>query len=325
MKNLDCDHFPGVSLEPIDKNSLYHVPVLGRQVMAFLRPGPGALFLDGTVGGGGHSRMILETGAEIVALDQDPEALAECRRRLAEFGNKVRFVQSNFCDARESVERLEEKRLFTGALLDLGVFSHQLDSAGRGFSFQQDGPLDMRMGPGVSQTAADAVNHLDAEELAGIFRNFGEEPAARRIAAHLVEARKSRPFETTLQLAEAIAQVVPRRGPRHPATRVFQALRIHVNDELGSLRRALQAIPGLLAPGGRFAVITFHSLEDRIVKVFFREQSREWIDRPEWPAPRRNPDRHFQLLTPHPITASVGEIRENPRARSAKLRVAEKL
>ncbi len=312
-------------MEPNDKSAAYHVPVLGRQVLSFLRPAPGGLFLDGTAGGGGHARMILEAGAEVVALDRDPEALAECRRALAEFGDRARVVESNFCDAAAAVRKSGEERLFDGALLDLGVSSHQLDEARRGFSFQQDGPLDMRMGPGVPRTAAEVVNGLDATELADIFLQYGEEPAARRIAGHLVEVRKARPFESTLQLAEAVAKVSPRRGPRHPATRVFQALRIHVNDELGSLRRALQTIPALLAPGGRFAVITFHSLEDRIVKVFFRERSREWIDRPEWPEPRRNPERQFQLLTPHPITASDGEIRENPRARSAKLRVAVKL
>ena len=325
MKNLDCDQFPGISLEQNAKTPAYHVPVLDRQVMAFLRPAPGGLFLDGTAGGGGHSRLILETGAEVVAFDQDPEALAECRNRLSEFGTRVRLVETNFRDIHAALEKIGETRLFTGALLDLGVSSRHLDAAERGFSFQQEGPLDMRMGPGVAQTAADVVNTLEAPELTEIFRNYGEEPAARRIAAHLVQARQSRPFETTLQLAEAVCKVLPRHGPRHPATRVFQALRIHVNDELGALRRALQAVPAHLAPGARFAVITFHSLEDRIVKVFFREHSREWIDRPEWPAPRRNPDRQFHLLTPHPITASAGEIHENPRARSAKLRVVEKI
>lgn len=325
MKNLDCEHFPGISLEQKNKTAAYHVPVLGRQVMAFLRPGPGLLFLDGTAGGGGHSRMMLEAGAEVVAFDQDPEALEECRRGLAEFAPKIRLIETNFRDIHEALESIGEERLFNGALLDIGVSSRHLDCAERGFSFQQDGPLDMRMGPGATRTAADLVNSLDALELTEIFRSLGEEPAARRIAAHLVNERKARPFETTLQLAEAVAKVVPRHGPRHPATRVFQALRMHVNDELGALRRALQAIPSHLASGARFAVITFHSLEDRIVKVFFREQSREWIDRPEWPAPRRNPARQFQLLTPHPITASAGEIQDNPRARSAKLRVVEKL
>ena len=325
MKNLDCDQFPGISLKQNDKTAAYHVPVLGRQVMAFLRPGPDGMFLDGTAGGGGHARMMLEAGAEVMALDQDPEALAECRQRLADFENRVRLVETNFRDINEALEEIGETRLFNGALLDLGVSSRHLDSAERGFSFQQDGPLDMRMGPGASQTASDVVNTLDTQGLMEIFRNYGEEPAARRIATHLVQARQLRPFQTTLQLADAICKVVPRHGPRHPATRVFQALRMHVNEELGALRRALQAVPGHLAPGARFAVITFHSLEDRIVKVFFREHSREWIDRPEWPAPRRNPERQFQLLTPHPITASAEEIQENPRARSAKLRVVEKL
>lgn len=325
MKNLDCDQFPGISLEQKNKTAAFHVPVLGRQVMAFLRPCPGGLFLDGTAGGGGHSRMMLEAGAEVVAFDQDPEALAECRRGLSEFAPKIRLVETNFRDIHEALERIGEKRLFDGALLDIGVSSQHLDSAERGFSFQQDGPLDMRMGPAAAQTAADVVNSFGATELAEIFRTLGEEPAARRIAAHLVHTRQAGLFKTTLQLAEAISKVVPRHGPRHPATRVFQALRMYVNDELGALRRALQAVPAHLAPGARLTLITFHSLEDRIVKVFFREHSREWIDRPEWPAPRRNPVRQFQLLTPHPITASVGEIQDNPRSRSAKLRVVEKL
>jgi 16S rRNA (cytosine1402-N4)-methyltransferase len=183
----------------------------------------------------------------------------------------------------------------------------------------------MRMGPSIKQTAAEVVNTMEAAELTSIFYQYGEEPRGRQIAAHLVRVRKTRPFETTLQLADAVCEVIPRRGPRHPATRVFQALRMHVNDELGALRRALLEIPSRLAPGARFAVITFHSLEDRIVKVFFREHSREWIDRPEWPEPRRNPDRLFRLLTPHPVTATARETQQNPRARSAKLRVVEKL
>lgn len=325
MKNLDCDHFLGISVEHLDNNAVYHVPVMGQQTMAFLQTGPGGLFLDGTAGGGGHTRMMLEAGAEVVALDQDPEALAECRRQLAGFGDRVRLVETNFQDADAALDRIGESRLFNGALLDLGVSSRHLDAAERGFSFQQDGPLDMRMGPSIKQTAAEVVNTMEAAELTSIFYQYGEEPRGRQIAAHLVRVRKTRPFETTLQLADAVCEVIPRRGPRHPATRVFQALRMHVNDELGALRRALLEIPSRLAPGARFAVITFHSLEDRIVKVFFREHSREWIDRPEWPEPRRNPDRLFRLLTPHPVTATARETQQNPRARSAKLRVVEKL
>ena len=325
MKNLDCEHFLGIRVEQLDKTSVYHVPVMGQQVMAYLQPGPGGLFLDGTAGGGGHTRMMLEAGAEVVSFDQDPEALAECRRQLADFGDRVRLVETNFQDVDQALESISESRLFNGALLDLGVSSRHLDAAERGFSFQQDGPLDMRMGPGAKQTAAEVVNAMEASELASIFHQYGEEPRARQIAAHLVKVRDKRPFETTLQLADAVCEIIPRRGPRHPATRVFQALRMHVNDELGALRRALLEIPSHLASGARFAVITFHSLEDRIVKVFFREHSREWIDRPEWPEPRRNPDRLFRLLTPHPVTATAGETQRNPRARSAKLRVVEKL
>ncbi len=325
MKNLDCDEFLGISVEQLDKDSVYHVPVMGQQVTAFLQPGPGGLFLDGTAGGGGHSRMMLEAGADIVAFDQDPEALAECRRQLGDFCDRVRLVETNFQDVDEALKGIGEKSLFNGALLDLGVSSRHLDAAERGFSFQQEGPLDMRMGPGIRQTAAEVVNSMEASELADIFFQYGEEPRAKQIAAHLARLRKTRPFETTLQLADAVCEILPRRGPRHPATRVFQALRMHVNDELGALRRALLAIPPRLAPGARFAVITFHSLEDRIVKVYFREHSREWIDRPEWPEPRRNPDRLFRLLTPHPVTATARETQQNPRARSAKLRVVEKL
>jgi len=325
MKNLDCDQLLGISVEHLDKTAVYHVPVMGQQMMAFLQPSPGGLFLDGTAGGGGHTRMMLEAGGEVVALDQDPEALAECSRQLVGFSDRVRLIETNFRDVDAALDRIGERRLFNGALLDLGVSSHHLDAAERGFSFQQNGPLDMRMGPGIKQTAAEIVNTMEAAELASIFHQYGEEPRARQIAAHLVRIRKSRRFETTLQLADAVCEIIPRRGPKHPATRVFQALRMHVNDELGVLRCALSEIPSLLAPSARFAVITFHSLEDRIVKVFFREHSREWIDRPEWPEPRRNPNRLFRLLTPHPITATARETLQNPRARSAKLRVVEKL
>jgi 16S rRNA (cytosine1402-N4)-methyltransferase len=325
MKNLDCDQFLGISVEQLDKDSVYHVSVMGQQVTAYLQPGPGGLFLDGTAGGGGHTRMMLEAGAEVVAFDQDPEALAECRRQLGDFGGRVRLVETNFQNVEAALAGIGETRLFNGALLDLGVSSRHLDAAERGFSFQQEGPLDMRMGPGIQQTAAEVVNTMEASRLAEIFFEYGEEPRGKQIAAHLARVRKTRPFETTLQLADSVCEIIPRRGPRHPATRVFQALRMHVNDELGALRRALQAIPPHLAPGARFAVITFHSLEDRIVKVFFREHSREWIDRPEWPEPRRNPDRLFRLLTPHPVTATARETQQNPRSRSAKLRVVEKI
>jgi 16S rRNA (cytosine1402-N4)-methyltransferase len=326
MKNLEWDNIAGVSLKAIKQaDSTYHVPVLAKQTLAFLQPAPGMLMLDGTAGGGGHSSLMLEAGADVIALDQDPEALIECAGRLKKFGTRARVVESNFRNAPQAFAEIGEERLVNGALLDIGVSSHQLDAASRGFSLMQDGPLDMRMSPRAGMTAADAVNTMPVAELARIFKDYGEEPIARRIATHIGEVRARKPFQTTLELAKAVEEVSPRRGPRHPATRIFQALRIHVNDELGALREALHELPALLAPGARLAIITFHSLEDRIVKVFFRETSREWIDRPEWPQPRRNPDRLFKLLTTHPISASESEIDENPRSRSAKLRVVEKI
>ena len=209
-----------------------------------------------------------------------------------------------------------------GILLDLGVSSHQLDTPERGFSFQREGPLDMRMGHS-GQTAADLVNTAPASELARIFRQYGDEPRAIQFAARIVRAREKKPFTTTTELAELIA--AGRQGPRHPATRVFQALRIAVNDEIGSLERSLPELSALLAPCGRLAIITFHSLEDRIVKHFFRRHSVVEIDDPTWPAPRPNPERIFDLLTPRSLTASPEELASNPRSRSARLRVVEKL
>lgn len=326
MKNLDCENLGSALVN--DTNAIpahWHTPVLANQVSAALQPSPGLLFLDGTAGGGGHSRSLLEAGANVIALDQDPEALARCKANLAEFGDRVRFVESNFRNAVQALASIGVTGGLNGALLDIGVSSHQLDEAKRGFSLMREGPLDMRMGPTITETAADIVNTRSAEELTRIFRLYGEEPNARKIATAIVARRDSKPFTTTLDLADAIASVSPRSGPRHPATRVFQALRIEVNDELGALRQALTAIPPLLAPGARFAIITFHSLEDRIVKVFFKEHSLEWIDRPEWPRPRRNPNRQFRLVTRHPIIPCDREVDINPRARSAKLRVVEKL
>jgi 16S rRNA (cytosine1402-N4)-methyltransferase len=305
--------------------STYHVPVTGKAGEGLSSACSGYAFLDGTAGGGGHSAILLKSGAEVIGLDQDPEALAECRENLKEFGTRIRLVESNFRNACATLEEIGEERLLNGVLLDIGVSSHQLDEAERGFSLMREGPLDMRMSPEMEMSAADVVNTLPADELTRIFKEYGEEMNARRIAAKIVEIRSSRPFQTTFDLVNAVEAVCPRRGPKHPATKVFQALRIYVNDELNALRQALHTLSARLAPGARFAVITFHSLEDRIAKVFFREHSREWIDRPEWPRPRRNPDRLFKILTPHPIAPSEREIQRNPRARSAKLRVVEKI
>jgi 16S rRNA (cytosine1402-N4)-methyltransferase len=327
MNCLDLEDPLNLLLEDFDflpDMTDYHTPVLSEEVGAFLRPAPGILYLDGTLGGGGHSELLLQAGASVIALDRDADAIAHATERLAKFGSRFAAIQANYANAEYILEKLGVSSL-GGALLDIGVSSHQLDEPSRGFSLMHDGPLDMRMGPDATCKASDLVNDAPIDELIRIFREYGEERAASRIANHLDQLRGRTPFVTTGQLAEAVAQVVPRTGKRHPATRVFQALRIAVNDELGALERGLKAIGGRLARGGRFGVITFHSLEDRIVKHWFKQHSAEWIDRPEWPEPRKNPDRIFRLLTPHPIDPCPDEVEHNPRARSAKLRVVERI
>jgi 16S rRNA (cytosine1402-N4)-methyltransferase len=301
----------------------YHRPVLLREVLGYLRPGPGKTFLDGTIGGGGHARAFLEAGAEVIGVDQDPDAIAESMASLAEFTSRLTLIRSNFADINRYLNEMGLPR-FDGVLIDLGISSHQLDTPQRGFSFQHCGPLDMRMGPNVPRKASDLVNYAPAAELVRIFRDYGEEPAARRIAAEIVRTRVSHPFSTTAELARAVEAVLPRRGPRHPATRVFQALRIAVNDELGTIERALPLLAEQVKPGGRFAVITFQSLEDRLVKQFFRKVTQEWMDRPEWPEPKRNPSFGFRSLTSRPVEPSEEELTANPRSRSAKLRVIER-
>ena len=302
----------------------YHRPVLVRESVELLAPRPGSIVVDGTCGGGGHTAEILRTGADVVALDQDPDAIGHATETLSEFGDRVTLCQANF---REAGRVLDELGIATigGALLDLGVSSRQLENAGRGFSVMRQGPLDMRMDPRRELTAATIINSYPEEDLTRIFRELGEEPAARRIASQLVKLRKATPYQETLQLAKAIEKIVWRHGRRHPATQVFQALRMEVNDELGALAEGLRVLTQRLESGSRFAVITFHSLEDRIVKNFFRDRSREWLDRPEWPEPRRNPDYCFRLVTDKPIEPGENEQRNNPRSRSAKLRVAEKI
>jgi 16S rRNA (cytosine1402-N4)-methyltransferase len=302
----------------------YHRPVLVSESVELLAPRAGSVVVDGTCGGGGHTAEILRTGADVVALDQDPDAIEFAREKLAEFGGRVTVVQANFREAGKVLDELGVVGI-GGALLDLGVSSRQLENASRGFSVMRQGPLDMRMDPRRELTAATVVNSYSEEDLTRIFRELGEEPAARRIASQLVKLRKVTPFQDTMQLAKAIEKIVWRHGRRHPATQVFQALRMEVNDELGALEEGLRALTKRLEPGARFAVITFHSLEDRIVKNFFRDRSREWLDRPEWPEPRPNPDFVFRLVTDKPVEPGENEQRNNPRSRSAKLRVAEKI
>src|SRR5437868_9205285 len=303
---------------------IYHRPVLVRETIELLAPRAGALVLDATCGGGGHSEAILKCGANVVALDQDPDAVAEATTRLKKFGSRVTLLKANFRDAHKVLDTLGIEQI-GGAILDLGVSSRQLENAERGFSLMRNGPLDMRMDPASEKTAGAIINSYSEEELTRLFRDLGEEPAARRIASALVKQRKTAPFRETLGLARAIEKIVGRHGRRHPATQVFQALRMEVNDELGALAQGLRVVTERLEPGARIAVISFHSLEDRMVKNFFRERSREYVDRPEWPEPRPNKERDLLVITPRPVEPSENEQRFNARARSAKLRVAEKL
>src|SRR5213596_3673118 len=303
---------------------IYHRPVLAEKVVELLAPKPGSLVVDGTCGGGGHTEALLRTGADILALDQDPDAVRHVTEQLAQFGRRISVRQTNF---RHAYKVLDELGFSTigGALLDLGVSARQLENAERGFSLLRNGPLDMRMDPRNPLTAATIVNEYSAEQLTRLFREFGEEPAARRIASLIVKMRKTSPFRETLPLARAIEKAVGRHGRRHPATQVFQALRMEVNDELGALEEGLRVLTARLQTGGRVAVISFRSLEERMVKSFFRDHSQEWLDRPEWPEPQRNPDYDLKLITAKPVEPAPEEQRANPRSRSAKLRVAGKI
>jgi 16S rRNA (cytosine1402-N4)-methyltransferase len=303
-----------------------HRPVLLAEVLEALQPRAGGRYVDGTLGGAGHARAILKASTPagwLFGCDRDWQAIEAARERLAPFGDRVELRHGNYSGLNEWVDAGS----CDGALLDLGVSSHQLDTAERGFSFQQDGPLDMRMDPGNGSTAADLVNTLPASELASIFWNFGEERQARRIARAIDEERSRKPFQTTGQLAGLIARVSPRKGRRvHPATRVFQALRMVVNDELGALERGLSGVLAVLKPGGRLAIITFHSLEDRMVKQFGRVRARDYevpgeVDVPELRIPRAP---ELKWVTRKPVEPGPEEVQANPRSRSARLRVMEK-
>ena len=302
----------------------YHRPVLAAEAVELLELRAGALIVDATLGGGGHTEAILRTGADVLALDQDPDAIEFAGQRLAHFGGRVTLRQSNFRDVGSVLDELGIVKI-GGALLDIGVSSRQLENGERGFSVMRNGPLDMRMDPRRDLTAATVVNDYSEEELTRLLREYGEEPAARRIASQLVKTRKETPFTETMQLAKAVEKIVGRHGRRHPATQVFQALRMEVNDELGALAEGLRVLTERLDSGARIAVITFHSLEDRIVKNFFRDLSREWLDQPNWPEPKRNPQFALRPVTSKPVEPSENEQRLNPRSRSAKLRVAQKL
>ncbi len=307
-----------------DATPFHHVTVLRREAVEALQPGEGRVLVDATLGGGGHSELMLEQGATVWGIDQDPAARKAARKRLAAYGERLHIVAGNFRNAAELL-RAEGLEQADGLLADIGISSPQVDQAGRGFSFLAEGPLDMRMNPAAPRSAADIVNTASESELADILWQYGEERASRAIARRIVQERAKAPITTTTQLADLIATVLPRKGKQHPATRSFQALRIAVNDELGALDALLESGLSLLKSGGRFAIITFHSLEDRAVKRYFDRVTRPEIDRPEWPAPRPNPEYAARLVTRKPVVASDAELAANPRARSAKLRVIEKL
>lgn len=300
----------------------YHLSVLPAETVDWMAAGPGKFIIDGTLGGGGHTELFLRAGARVLGVDRDPEALAHARQRLAGFGDRFETWQGNFANVLDSPP-LQRGELADGLLLDLGVSSRQLDAPERGFSFQKDGPLDMRMGPSSPRTAAEVVNQWPESRLVKLFFELGEEPKSRRIAAAIVKRREQKPFTTTLDLADHIERTIGRHGRTHPATRVFQAIRMAVNEELESLAMAMEASIRVLKPGGRLLIITFHSLEDRMVKRFLRHRSTPMLDDPSWPEPQPNPDFCFRLLSRKAIAAGAGEVSLNPRSRSAKLRVAE--
>lgn len=302
----------------------YHRPVMPQEIAEWMQAGADKFIIDGTLGGGGHSEMFLESGARVLGIDRDPEALAHARERLVGFGDRFSTWEGNFSQLAE-VPEIRRGAQADGILLDLGVSSRQLDSAVRGFSFMREGPLDMRMGPSSRFTAAQVVNEWSEAELTRILFEFGEEPKARRIASAIIRQRATRPFVTTLDLATCIEQAIGRHGRTHPATRAFQAIRMAVNEELESLATALAFVPKVLKPGGILLVITFHSLEDRMVKRFLRHRAAPFIDDPGWPEPRPNPDFQFQLPVRKALLATAEETNLNPRARSAKLRVARLL
>lgn len=300
-----------------------HLPVLLSEALEALKVAPGGLYIDATVGPGGHSAAILQASSpsgRLLGLDADPEAIATASLNLAPHQSRLILRNENFSRLGAVAASLG-LGLAQGILFDLGLASPQLESAGRGFSFQKDAPLDMRFGPGQTITAAQIVNTYPEEELARLLREYGEEPRARVIARRLVRLR---PFRTTLELAQAVAQVAP-RGRIHPATRTFQALRIAVNGELDRLKEALPQAVALLAPGGRLVTIAYHSLEDRIIKEFLRQESQDCICPPGVIPCRCGHEATLAIISKKVIKPSLAEALSNPRSRSARLRIAQRL
>jgi len=308
----------------------FHTPVMLEKVLQSLRCKPGGIYVDGTLGGGGHARAILENTAPdglLIGIDRDDDALLESEKRLQSFGQRKILIKGNFADIGEILTNLNIRKV-DGILLDLGVSSHQLDTADRGFSFSLDAPLDMRMDQSSRYRAYDLVNLSPEKELRKVIRDYGEEPMAGRIARAILAKRASVPIRTTIELADVVCRAVRRQGVRkkvHPATRTFQAIRIAVNQELSNLSTAMDAGIDQLGRGGRFSIISFHSLEDRIVKETFRSLEGRCQCPPGLPVCQCQREAKLRVLTRKPLRPEADESETNPRARSARLRTAEKI
>ncbi len=305
----------------------HHISVLLNECIDNLNIRPDGIYVDGTMGGGGHSLEIAKrlTTGRLICIDQDPNAHEAAGKRLAEYKDRITFVRDNFGNIANILDSLGIEKI-DGMLLDIGVSSHQLDEAERGFSYQQDAPLDMRMNPDRPFSAYDVVNGYDEDELDRVIFTYGEERWARRIAQFIVKERENKPIETTGELVDIIKKAVPkgaRKDGPHPAKRTFQAIRIEVNGELEVLQRAIDDVAARLAVGGRLCIITFHSLEDRIVKEAFRKQENPCICPPQFPVCVCGKKPLGRVITRKPILPSKEELEGNPRSRSAKLRVLE--
>ena len=305
------------------KTVSYHEPILVREITSYLDPRPGKYYFDVTLGGGGHSEAFLKLGAKVLGWDQDTQAIAFASTRLNCFGDFFQVQRKNFSQLTTLGEAI-----FDGILFDLGISSYQLNTPERGFSFRYEAPLDMRMDTTSGRPLWEILQTETEEHMAYWLAEYGEEPRARAIARAIVREREaSRPVKTTQDLVKIVEKVYRGGAKRshHVATRAFQGFRLAVNDELACLEKALHATPRLLKPGGRVAIISFHSLEDRMVKHFLKEKSRVFEETPRWPNSVPNPKRILKLITPKAILPTSEEIEKNPRARSAKLRVAEKI
>lgn len=305
---------------------ILHQPVLLHEVCDGLSLPRKRLVVDCTLGLGGHAKAILQNLAKtgkLIGFDLDAEHIKEAKKKLRSYGSRVTYVNANFSSLKDQLAKTRYKGI-DGILFDLGMASTHVDQAEKGFSFLREGPLDMRFDHSQTLTAAEVVNRYPEKKLIEIFKEYGEEKRARRIAHEICRVRKRRPFKTTTQLAKFVERLLKRQGRIHPATRIFQALRIEVNKELNSLQSALQQAVELLRPKGRIAVISYHSLEDRIVKRFFKELSRDYVNLPgEMTTRKLKP--LLKIVTKKPVVPAEEELAQNPRSRSAKLRIAEKL